>query len=119
MNNKFLNHLQITLVVLDLALINFTFFFAEYLFRKGLVITSVIEYNYFLYFLNISWVLTTWVTGVYNSKTVLNFETFSRRSMNAFLYFTGFTMLYLFFLHQTVIIYSNTNITPDQISRWI
>ena len=103
MNNRFLNHLQITLVVLDLVVINIVFLFCEYLFRKGLVITTVIEYNSFLYFLNICWVVITWVTGIYNGKYIVNFELFSRRSMNAFLYFIGFTMLYLFFFHQITI----------------
>jgi putative colanic acid biosynthesis UDP-glucose lipid carrier transferase len=40
---------------------------------------------------------------VYNSKTIVNFETFSRRTMNAFLYFIGFITLYLYFFHQIVI----------------
>ena len=103
MNNRFLNHLQITLVVLDLAVINFIFFFSQMLFRRSLAITAVIEYDYFLYFMNICWIMITSLSGVYNSKTVVNFETFARRSMNAFLYFTGFVTLYLYFFHQIVI----------------
>ncbi len=103
MNNRFLNHLQITLVVLDLAVINFIFFFSQLLFRRSLAITAVIEYDYFLYFMNICWILTTSISGVYSSKTIVNFETFSRRTMNAFLYFTGFVTLYLYFFHQIVI----------------
>ena len=103
MNNRFLNHLQITLVVLDLAVINFIFFFSQLVFRRSLAISAAIEYDYFLYFMNICWILTTWISGVYNSKTIVNFETFSRRSMNAFLYFTGFITLYLYFFHQIVI----------------
>ncbi|HEY4061356.1 MAG TPA: undecaprenyl-phosphate glucose phosphotransferase [Puia sp.] len=103
MNNRFLNHLQITLVVLDLVVINFVFLFCEYLFRKGLVITTVIEYNSFLYFLNICWIVITWFTGIYTGKNIVNFELFSRRSMNAFLYFIGFTTLYLYFFHQITI----------------
>jgi putative colanic acid biosysnthesis UDP-glucose lipid carrier transferase len=103
MNNRFLNHLQITLVVLDLAVINFIFFFSQFVFRRTLATTAVLEYDYFLYFMNICWILTTWISGVYNSKTIVNFETFARRSMNAFLYFTGFITLYLYFFHQIVI----------------
>jgi len=103
MNNRFLSHLQITLIVLDLAVINFIFFFSQFLFRHTLAITAVLEYDYFLYFMNICWILTTSISGVYNSKTIVNFETFSRRSMNAFLYFTGFVTLYLYFFHQIVI----------------
>lgn len=103
MNSRFNNHLQVTLVTLDLIAINTVFLFSEYIFRKGLVITTVIEYNYFLYFVNICWILTAGITGIYNSKTIVNFEIFSRRSMNAFLYFTGFIMLYLFFFHQIII----------------
>jgi putative colanic acid biosynthesis UDP-glucose lipid carrier transferase len=103
MNNRFLSHLQITLIVLDLAVINFIFFFSQFLFRRSLAITAVLEYDYFLYFMNICWILTTWISGVYNSKTIVNFETFSRRTMNAFLYFIGFITLYLYFFHQIVI----------------
>jgi putative colanic acid biosynthesis UDP-glucose lipid carrier transferase len=101
MNNRFVNHLQITLVVLDLLVINIVFLFCEYLFRKGLVITAaVIEYNSFLYFLNFCWAGIGWISGIYTGKTIVNFELFSRKSMNAFLYFIGFTMLYLFFFRQ-------------------
>src|SRR6201995_5627099 len=100
MNNRFLNHLQVTLVVLDLAVINFIFFFSQAIFRRSLAITAVIQYDYFLYFMNICWIMTTWISGVYNSKTIVNFEAFSRRTMNAFLYFTGFVTLYLYFFHQ-------------------
>jgi len=103
MNNRFLNHLQITLVVLDLAVINFIFFFSQMLFRRSLAISAVLEYDYFLYFMNICWILITSLSGVYNSKTIVNFETFARRSMNAFLYFIGFVTLYLYFFHQIVI----------------
>jgi putative colanic acid biosynthesis UDP-glucose lipid carrier transferase len=103
MNSRFLSHLQITLAAMDMVVINFVFLLAEYLFRKGLVITTVIEYNYFLYFLNISWIVVAWASGAYNGKTIMNFEMFSRKSMNAFLYFMGFLMLYLFFFHQLTI----------------
>src|ERR1700710_3097594 len=103
MNNRFLNHLQITLVIMDLVVINIVFLFCEYLFKKGLVITTYLEYNSFLYFLNICWVVISWISGIYNAKNIVNFELFSRRSMNAFLYFIGFTMLYLFFFRQIVI----------------
>ncbi len=103
MNNRFLSHLQITLIVLDIAVINFIFFFSQFLFRRSLAITAVLEYDNFLYFMNSCWIMTTWITGVYNSKTIVNFETFCRRSMNAFLYFTGFVTLYLYFFHQIVI----------------
>ena len=40
---------------------------------------------------NAGWIVITWVTGIYNGKYIVNFELFSRRSMNAFLYFIGFT----------------------------
>jgi putative colanic acid biosysnthesis UDP-glucose lipid carrier transferase len=100
MNNRFLNHLQITLVTMDLVVINIVFLFCEYLFKKGLAITAVIEYNSFLYFLNLCWILISWISGIYNGKNIVNFELFSRRSMNAFLYFIGFTMLYLYFFRQ-------------------
>ena len=103
MNSRFLNHLQITLVALDLIAINIVFLLFEHFLRKPLVITTVIEYNYFLYFLNICWILTASITGIYTGKTIVNFEIFSRRSMNAFLYFMGFIMLYLFFFHQIII----------------
>jgi putative colanic acid biosynthesis UDP-glucose lipid carrier transferase len=100
MNNRFLNHLQITLVILDLVVINIVFLSCEYLFKRGLLIRTFIGYDSFLYFLNICWIIISWATGIYNAKNIVNFELFSRRSMNAFLYFIGFTMLYLYFFRQ-------------------
>ncbi|HEY4111791.1 undecaprenyl-phosphate glucose phosphotransferase [Puia sp.] len=103
MNNRFLKHLQITLVVLDLAVINLIFFLSRSFFRQRLGVSAPMEYAYFLYFMNLCWILTTWIGQVYTSKTIVNFETFSRRSKTAFLYFTGLVIIYLYFFHQTVI----------------
>ena len=103
MNNRFVKHLQITLVALDLAVINLLFFLSRTFFRQKLGDFAPMEYAYFLYFMNLCWILTTWIGGVYTSKVIVNFETFSRRSKSAYLYFTGLVIIYLYFFHQTLI----------------
>jgi putative colanic acid biosynthesis UDP-glucose lipid carrier transferase len=88
---------------LDLAVINIIFFLSRAFFRQKLGVSAPMEYAWFLYFINGCWILTTWTSGVYNKKAIVNFENFSRRSKSAFLYFTGFVIIYLYFFHQTVI----------------
>lgn len=64
------------------------------------MISAFIDYNNFMYFLNGSWILITFSCSIYRENNIISFETFSRASARAFLYFMGILMLYLFFFRQ-------------------
>lgn len=95
--------MQLILIALDLLVINVSFITLSYFFRKQSLITAYTEYNNFFYFFNICWIFIAFICNVYAEINIRSFETFARRSMNAFVYFMGIVMLYLFFSHLLVI----------------
>src|SRR5690606_17578661 len=48
----------------------------------------------------ICWLAISWTLGIYSEKYIISFELFSRRSMLAYLYWIGITLIYLYFAHQ-------------------
>ena len=97
MNSRFIRSLQLSLGILDFATINGVFFFAEYIFRTQRFITPNPEYFYLLFSLNAVWVGVAIVKSVYNEKYILSFESFSKVSVKAFLYFLSIVIILLFF----------------------
>lgn len=97
MNNRFVRSLQLSLGVLDFLTINAVFFFTEYLFRKQTLISPNVEYFYFLFFLNAVWLLVAISKNIYHEKYILSFESFSKVSMRAYLYFLSIVIIFLFF----------------------
>lgn len=97
MNNRFIRSLQLCLAVLDFITINAVFFFTEYLFRKHTLISPNIEYFYFIFFLNVVWLAVSVARNIYKEKNILSFESFSKVSMHAYLYFLSIVIIFLFF----------------------
>lgn len=97
MNNHFTRSLQLSLVVLDFLTINTVFFFAEFFFRKQLLITPNREYMYFMFFLNVTWLAVTLIKNIYHERYVVSFEQFSKVSIQAYLYFLSAVIIFLFF----------------------
>jgi putative colanic acid biosynthesis UDP-glucose lipid carrier transferase len=87
MNSRFLRHLQLTLLGLDLFGINVVFIISEFLFRDKLIAERWAEYHYFGFFLSIVWLGVASSGGIYNRKSTLSFEVFARCSLQAFAYF--------------------------------
>lgn len=98
MNNRFVRSLQFSLGTLDFVTINAVFFFTEYFFRRKGLITPNIEYFYLLFSLNAVWLAVAVAKNVYNEKHILSFESFSRISVQAYLYFLSAVIILLFFL---------------------
>ncbi|HEX4373996.1 MAG TPA: undecaprenyl-phosphate glucose phosphotransferase [Puia sp.] len=103
MNKYFFKLCQGFLLVIDLVSVNIGFIAVNYFYTRQLFISSFVEYNNFLYFLNVSWIAISVLCGVYSEKNIISFESFSRRSMHAFVYFMGMIMIYLFFLQHVAI----------------
>ncbi len=97
MNNRFVRSLQFSLGLLDFVTINAVFFFAEYFFRKKGLITPNEEYFYLLFSLNAVWLAVAVAKNIYNEKYILSFESFSKVSLQAYLYFLSAVIIFLFF----------------------
>lgn len=99
MNTRFLRLIQACAFCMDLLTLNIS----DALCKLWLHVPPKIydlEYTRFWILMNISWLLTTWIIGVYSEKYISSFEAFCRRTTQAYLYWLIFIILYLFFTHQ-------------------
>jgi putative colanic acid biosynthesis UDP-glucose lipid carrier transferase len=103
MNSHFTRSLQLSLMVLDFLAINAVFFFAEYFFRKQLLITPNREYMYFMFFLNVTWLAVTLIKNIYHERYVVSFEQFSKVSIHAYAYFLSAVIIFLFFFRMILL----------------
>lgn len=97
MNNRFLRLLQMSLAIMDFLLINIVYFTEEYLFRSQSLIATDSLYIYFGFFLNIAWFFVVLMINIYHERYILSFETFTKISLHAFMYFLLLVVIYLFF----------------------
>ena len=100
MNRQFERYLQFTLVLLDLIMLNLF-----YLICHTILISRIDAHSreaYFLYWSisNILWLLLSFFLGTYGPKIILNFETFTKRTIQVYLMWIIFVMFYLFFYRE-------------------
>jgi putative colanic acid biosynthesis UDP-glucose lipid carrier transferase len=103
MNNRFLRHLQLTLLGMDLVAINIVFFIARFFFQREMLIEAYVEYTYFGVYLNVAWLVVALSGNVYHERNIFSFEMFAGRSTRAFLYFLLMICAFLFFSHFFII----------------
>ena len=108
MNKHFLFSMQFLLAGLDIFSLNVIFCTACYYFQEHFIKGLYFEYILFMLFLNFAWIITAFIINLYSEKIILSFEQFSKRSMQAFIYFLLLSILYLFFSHQFTIARSFT-----------
>ncbi len=100
MNRQFERYLQITVIVLDLFILNFVYVFFHFLFRKS--INSAFSNNYFQYWAvsNIFWIVFVFFLRTYVKKVILDFEYFIKRTIQVYLVWIISIMFYLFFIRE-------------------
>ena len=97
MNRQFERYLQITLILLDLLMLNTIYFLCQVILRKQLL--SNFSNAYFNYWVisNILWILPAFILRTYADKIILSFEHFTKRTIQVYLLWITFVMFYLFF----------------------
>ena len=103
MNSRFNRSLQLSLAILDFVTMNAVFFFAEYFFRKQLLITPNREYLHFIFFINITWLAVALSKNIYQERYIVSFELFSKVSMQAYVYFLSTVIIFLFFFRMILL----------------
>ncbi len=97
MNRQLERYLQFTLVALDLIALNFFYLICQIIFGKG----NDFNFwnNYILYWSvsNAGWLLLSFFLRAYSEKIILNFEYFTKRTIQVYLIWIIFIMSYLFF----------------------
>lgn len=97
MNQRLANLLRISFIILDLVVLNMVFIICRLAFEKHLNVDDSVQYTYLWFFSNFAWALSCWVLGLYNDKHIYSFERFSKRTVSAYAYYLGLSLLYLVF----------------------
>jgi putative colanic acid biosysnthesis UDP-glucose lipid carrier transferase len=84
--------------LMDLFSINAVFFICQHLLKKYALIGDEIEYMHIGFFINVSWLFSVLITGVYNKPYIYTFESFTKRTFHAFTTFLLVIFIPLFFL---------------------
>ncbi len=97
MSRQFERYLRMTLIILDLVVLNLLYFFCQILFIKH--IDSYYVNAYILYWIisNALWLLLSLFLRTYADKVILSFESFTKRTIQVYLLWIIFIMFYLFF----------------------
>ncbi len=103
MNRQFERYLQITLITLDLIVLNLVFFICEFFFTKSIHYNSSDAYFKYLTIANASWLLLSFFLRTYSSAVILNFENFTKRSIQVYLLWIIFILIYLFFFRELTV----------------
>ncbi len=97
MNRQFERYLQMSLVALDLLVLNVLYFLIQILFKKGIHSSDSNVYLQYLDLSNIIWLLLSFFLRTYADKVILNFEYFTKRTIQVYLLWIIVILFYLFF----------------------
>jgi putative colanic acid biosynthesis UDP-glucose lipid carrier transferase len=97
MNRQFERYLQLALLILDLVVLNVLYFLCEFLFNRSISTNYFYAYEEYWIISNVTWLLLSFFLGTYGEKIILDFEDFTKRTIQVYLLWIIFIMFYLFF----------------------
>jgi putative colanic acid biosynthesis UDP-glucose lipid carrier transferase len=100
MNRQFERYLQISLVVLDLLVLNILYFLSKIFLNENA--SSIYSSTYVQYWIvsNAIWLLLSFFLRTYTEKVILNFEYFTKRTIQVYLLWIISILFYLFFSNE-------------------
>ncbi|MGZ8516022.1 MAG: undecaprenyl-phosphate glucose phosphotransferase [Chitinophagaceae bacterium] len=99
MNQRLVQLIRVSFVLLDLLVLNVVYILTRDFFESTNY--SELTYTYLQVVFNVTWLASSWMIGIYNGDNISRFESFCKKTVQAFLYFIPIVMLYLFFSKQT------------------
>jgi len=100
MNRQLKNYLQKTLVFLDILVLNLSFLFSRVIFGERISGYASDTYLEFWLFMNFVWIVTSVISRTYSDTNIVNFEYFTKRTVQVYLLWIIFILFYLFFSRQ-------------------
>ncbi len=97
MNRQFERYLQITLILLDLLVLNSIFFICQIIFKTHLLTNIANAYFNFWVVSNIFWITPSFLLRTYAGKIILSFEYFTKRTIQVYMFWIILVLFYLFF----------------------
>jgi putative colanic acid biosynthesis UDP-glucose lipid carrier transferase len=102
-NRQFERYLQMTLVTLDLFVLNILFFLSQVLVKENIHSSNFYAYLQYWMLSNIIWLLLSFFLRTYADKIILNFEYFTKRTTQVYLLWIICMLVYLFFSREFII----------------
>ena len=100
MNRQFKHYLQIILILIDFCALNLVFFVSKFIFKEKVGLSEIRSYIEFWAILNSFWLILSLICRAYAANTIINFEFFTRRTVQVYLLWVIAIMFYLFFLRK-------------------
>ena len=92
-----------TLVVLDLLVLNLLYLLCQFIFSKGINYQLIDAYIMYWTISNAIWLVLSFFLRTYSEKVIMNFQTFIKRTIQVYLLWIIFIMFYLYFTRELVI----------------
>ena len=99
MNRRFLQFLQLTLVSLDLLILNVFFVLTRLILAERIEGTPFIVYLVFWSILNFCWIVISWIGKVYAPTNIFSFELFTKQTMRIYVIWILCIFFYAFISH--------------------
>ncbi|HPH86137.1 MAG TPA: undecaprenyl-phosphate glucose phosphotransferase [Ferruginibacter sp.] len=103
MNKQFKRYLQFSLIILDIVLLNISYFFSKFFFTEDISQNQFSSYVAFWIFLNTFWLLLAFVAGTYFEKIIIHFESFTKRTLQVYILWVIAILFYLFFSREILV----------------
>ena len=95
--------MQIVFLALDLLALNIIFFICQFFFAKSISSDSSDAYFRYLTVANAAWLLLAFFFRTYSSGLILNFESFTKRTIQVYLLWMISVLIYLFFSRELTV----------------
>ncbi len=103
MNKQFKLYLQLNLIFLDLVMLNLCFFVIRIILHNRIGNGSTNAYFSFWIFTNSFWLLLSFISGNYIEKIILQFEHFTKRTVQVYILWVIMLLVYLFFSRELIV----------------
>lgn len=103
MNKQFARYLQVSLIVLDLLVLNVLYFLSQVFLKQRIPPNYYFAYLEYWTITNVIWLLMSVLLRNYAEKVILNFEHFTKRTVQVYLLWIIFVLVYLFFSRESLI----------------
>ena len=100
MNKQFRYYLQISLILLDLIILNVAFFISRFILRSIILPEDFNSYLELWAVFNILWLLIAVGTQSYSDHIIINFDFFIKRTVKVYIVWVICILFYLFFLRK-------------------
>ena len=103
MNKQFERYLKMSLIALDLILLNVIYITVEFFLVERIASNDLHPYFQYLIISNALWLLLSFICRTYAGKIILNFNYFTKRTVQVYLLWVITMLVYLFFTREFVI----------------